>query len=340
MPPTLYSGRTCGKYLQYPSSLKRHKEFGMRLHNNYKTNKHNLPLVTIITVVLNRQNNIERCLLSVLNQSYENIEYIIIDGGSTDGTVEVIEKYSKYIDYCISEHDTGIYNAINKGISLATGNYILVLNSDDWYTRTAARDLVDVAEKTTADITHANVYTVSEEGKVTGVLKGWLHKGLYTRGMPVRHETMLIKNSVYNKFGYYSEEYLILSDFVYLVNLYNGNCTFSHINKSLLYFSLHGASYIDNDIRFEERSRFIKNMFPFLEQNDIDLLKIKRRASILDRFRLIRKYWRYNNSKLFISSLIVNIFYSLIDFRRLPTLLVKLVKSTWLSISRLITENK
>ncbi len=339
-PPTLYPGRTCGKYLQYPASLNRRKEFGMRLHKSFKTNKHNLPLVTIITVVLNRHNTIEKCLLSVLGQSYENIEYLVIDGGSTDGTTAVIERYSSNIDYCISENDIGIYNAINKGLSLATGKYILVLNSDDWYPSKAVSELVETALSTSADVTHANAYTVNNEGDVIGVLKGWLHQGLYTRGMPVRHETMLIKNSVYNEFGYYSEEYSILSDYVYLVDLYTGKCTFSHINKPLLYFNIHGTSYIDNNNRIEERSRFINEMFPFVDQSDVDLLKTKRRMGMLDRLHLVTKYWRHKESKLFINSLLINIFYSLINFGQLPTLLVKLAKSTWHSISRLFSENK
>ncbi len=339
-PPTLHPGHVCGKYLLYPASIFPRREFGIRLQGKYKSNRPNLPLVSIVTVTLNRNNTIERCLLSVLNQTYENIEYIVIDGGSTDGTLEVIEKCSNYIDYCVSERDTGIYNAINKGISLATGNYILVLNSDDSYTNTAVSDLVNNALRTKSDVTHANAYTVSDEGSVTGVLKGWLHKGFYTRGMPIRHETMLVNNSVYNNFGYYNENYLILSDFIYLVDLYAGNCTFSHINKTLLYFSLHGASNVDNDIRYNERARFYRDIFPFLDQADIDLMKKKGRLGIFERIGLIRKYWRRNDSKLFIESMVVNLCYSLIDFKQLASLLLRLVKSTWFSISRFITVNK
>lgn len=95
--------------------------------------KNNEPLVTVITVVYNDVKNIEREILSVLNQTYRNIEFIIIDGGSTDGTVDVIKKYDKQIAFCISEKDAGIADAMNKGIDHATGEWVNFLNSDDYY---------------------------------------------------------------------------------------------------------------------------------------------------------------------------------------------------------------
>jgi len=101
------------------------------------------PLVSIITVVLNGRKTIEQTILSVRNQSYANIEYIIIDGGSTDGTINIIEKYSEGVDFWISESDNGLYDAMNKGIGYANGELIGLLNSDDYYESDAVSRVIE-----------------------------------------------------------------------------------------------------------------------------------------------------------------------------------------------------
>lgn len=89
--------------------------------------------ISIVTVCLNSENSIEKTIKSVIDQEYSDIEYIIIDGGSSDQTVEIIQKYKKFITTFISEADTGIYDGINKGISYATGDIVSILHSDDYY---------------------------------------------------------------------------------------------------------------------------------------------------------------------------------------------------------------
>jgi glycosyltransferase involved in cell wall biosynthesis len=100
---------------------------------NFENTNHKFPLVTIITVVFNNVTYIEETIQSVLNQTYQNIEYIIIDGGSTDGTLNIIKKYEKFLDYWVSEKDKGIYDAMNKGIQLAKGKWINFMNSGDTF---------------------------------------------------------------------------------------------------------------------------------------------------------------------------------------------------------------
>jgi len=102
---------------------------------NEKTvkNYEELPLITIVTAVYNGEKYLEETIQSVINQTYPNVEYIIIDGGSTDGTIDIIKKYEEYIDYWVSEKDKNMYDAINKGISLSKGKLIASLNSDDRY---------------------------------------------------------------------------------------------------------------------------------------------------------------------------------------------------------------
>lgn len=108
-------------------------EGGLRTKGFFKKSHNEKPLVTIITVVFNGENDIEETILSVINQTYENIEYIIIDGGSSDGTLNIIKKYENVLDYWISERDRGIYDAMNKGIDLVQGEWINFMNAGDLF---------------------------------------------------------------------------------------------------------------------------------------------------------------------------------------------------------------
>ncbi len=111
----------------------------------------NKPLVSIITVCYNSEKYIEKTIQSVLNQTYDNIEYIIIDGKSTDNTVDIIKKYENQIDFWKSEEDKGISDAFNKGLRKANGEIIGILNSDDWYEKEAIQTVIDLYSKTGKD---------------------------------------------------------------------------------------------------------------------------------------------------------------------------------------------
>ena len=108
-------------------------EGGLRTKNIFKKNNKNKPLITIITAVLNNEKYLEESILSLHNQKYENYEHIILDGGSSDKTIDIIKKYEDKIDYWCSGKDRGIYDAFNNGMKLARGEYIGFLNSDDYY---------------------------------------------------------------------------------------------------------------------------------------------------------------------------------------------------------------
>ena len=125
-----------------PPNPERKREGGLRTKGYFKrsydeasalSDNSPLPLVTIITVVFNGEKYLQQTIQSVINQTYDNVEYVVIDGGSTDGTVDIIRKYEDKIDYWVSEPDQGIYDAMNKGIQLAGGEIVGLINSDDCY---------------------------------------------------------------------------------------------------------------------------------------------------------------------------------------------------------------
>lgn len=118
-----------------------------------------LPKISIITPSLNQAEFLEQTILSVINQNYPNLEYIIIDGGSTDGSVDIIKKYEKHLTYWISEKDNGQSHAINKGLAKATGEIINWLNSDDYYTTNALAEVVEV-------FTNKNILVVCGRSKI------------------------------------------------------------------------------------------------------------------------------------------------------------------------------
>jgi len=117
--------------LLLPEKEGRIVEGGLRTQGHFKKSYNDKPLVSIITVVFNSEKYLENTILSVISQAYDNVEYIIIDGGSTDGTIDIIKKYEDKLDYWISESDDGIYDAMNKGIDLVTGEWVNFVNSSD-----------------------------------------------------------------------------------------------------------------------------------------------------------------------------------------------------------------
>lgn len=158
-----------------------------------------IPKLSVITIVYNNVKDIERTILSVLNQSYPNIEYIIIDGGSTDGTVEVIKKYEDRISKWVSEKDKGIYDAMNKGLKLATGEYVLFMNSgDEIYDSTTVEQVFGTAKN--ADIYYGETEMYDETWTSLGRRRHQIPDKFTWRsfkyGMNVSHQAIYIKKSV------------------------------------------------------------------------------------------------------------------------------------------------
>ncbi len=170
--------------------------------------------ISIITVCFNAENTIERCLLSVLDQSYSDIEYIIIDGFSADSTVSIIEKYKSHISKLVSEPDKGIYDAMNKGIALATGEMVGILNADDVFAHENV--LIHIAEKFKED-QNDSLYADLQYVNSTKVIRHW-NSGSYKInnwywGWMPPHPTFYVKRELYAKFGNFNTELKLAADY-------------------------------------------------------------------------------------------------------------------------------
>jgi len=173
--------------------------------------------VSIITVVFNARDFIESAIKSVLNQTYKNIEYIIIDGGSTDGTLRVIEKYKDKIAKFISEKDQGIFDGMNKGIKLANGDIVGILNSDDLY---ASDDIIEKVVKTfkteNCDCLWGDLVYVKRKdtNKITRYWKSSEYKkGKFRNGWMPSHPTFFVKREIYEKYGNFRLDLPIAADY-------------------------------------------------------------------------------------------------------------------------------
>ena len=210
--------------------------------------------ISIITVCFNANKTIEQTIISVLSQTYQNVEYIIIDGGSVDGTISVIEKYSSKIDKIISEYDNGMYDALNKGIKIATGEIIGILNSDDFFCNNNILNLIadKFNEKLELDAIIGDVAFVNKFNKIIRhcSAKEWNISEFKLGNMPP-HPSFYCKKSCFNKFGYYNSKFKIAGDFelfvrffyiykinysyipITMVNMRTGGLSTSGINSTL-----------------------------------------------------------------------------------------------------------
>lgn len=196
--------------------------------------------VSIITVVYNNANTIEQTIKSVLNQTYHNIEYIIIDGASTDGTVEIIRKYLDRIAFFISEKDEGLYYAMNKGIKMASGEIIGLLNSDDVYAENTISLVVDFFESHQVDILYGNALMVDDTSYTSMYDCSNLNELWYRMAIP--HPATFVKKDVYIEHGMFATQYKIAADYDLMLRFYSEGAIFGHIEDILTYFRKGGLS--------------------------------------------------------------------------------------------------
>lgn len=196
--------------------------------------------ISIITVCLNSEKTIEQTMNSVLSQKYDDLEYLIIDGASTDGTMEIVEKYREQLSAVISEPDEGLYDAMNKGIALATGDIIGIINSDDWY----EPEILWTVEKEFAgdsiDVLHAQMKLV--EGEYKNEIRKVKDIEELRYRMILNHPTVFVRKRAYIKYGFFDTRYRICADYELLLRFYAKGAGFKYIERVFANYRVDGLS--------------------------------------------------------------------------------------------------
>ena len=199
------------------------------------------PLITVVTVVFNGEQYLEETILSVINQTYDNVEYIIIDGGSTDGTLDIIKKYEHAIDYWVSEKDKGIYDAMNKGIRLANGEIIGLINADDYYLETTVESVVETFKVSKPDVLFGNKTALNEDLKIQKSVSVSLPTSMQDLAVHAVHPTVFVKRKVYQE-NLFDLKYRIAADYEFLLSIYDKGAKFYKLDQILAVMRTDGVS--------------------------------------------------------------------------------------------------
>jgi len=231
-----------------------------------KGNFLSLPLVSIITVVYNNSSYIQDTILSVLSQDYEKIEYIVIDGGSKDGTVEIIEEFRDQISVFKSEPDNGIYDALNKGIQHASGEVISILHSGDLYcNENVISETIQLMIEKGSEFCFSDMVIVDDvTGKIIRYYMGnYFRKWMFRMGWMPPHPTTFINKSLFDEFGLFSTEYKIVGDYDFFVRIFfRRDINWSYLNRVTLRMRKGGASnsgFRSKKVIFHEINRSLKS---------------------------------------------------------------------------------
>ncbi|MDR0537812.1 MAG: glycosyltransferase [Tannerellaceae bacterium] len=237
----------------------------------------NPPLISIITAVYNGVSTLEATILSVINQTYKNIEYIIIDGGSSDGTINIIEKYENKITYWVSEPDKGIYDAWNKGLKIASGEWICFVGSDDILYPYHAKTYIDYIRSLDQrrDYIYAKVDIVDIHGNYIRYNIGKPYEwNSFKKRMQNIHVGSMHSSEYFRQYGFFDTQYKIIGDYEILLRAKN-KLKVGFINKTTLKMSLGGIS---------------SNIKTLLNESEMAKIKTAGRNKFIC---FIEKYWYY-----------------------------------------------
>ncbi len=208
-----------------------------------------LPKITVITPTYNAQSTIQNCIESVLQQDYDNIEYLIVDGLSRDNTIDIIKSFKNQKIIFFSEKDNGIYDALNKGIKLATGEWIYILGADDkLFSRTILKEIFARPSSVTADVLYGNVLYKS----VNRIYDGEFNCRKLLRAN-ICHQAMFIKKAVIERLGYFDIKYVTHADYVLNLKIFGDeSLNIKYINVVVAEYNGHGISSKFFDTNFYE----------------------------------------------------------------------------------------
>ena|ERR1700760_4390256 len=228
--------------------------------------------ISLITVAYNAQDTIESCITSVLRQRSRNIQYIVIDGGSSDNTTQIINKYKDKIDIFITEPDHGIYDAMNKGIALATGDIIGTLNADDFFADDdILNNVITVFAEQNNNILYGDLDYIDQNGKT---IRKWrsakYKKGMFNWGWMPPHPTFYCRKVLFDKLGAYKLDYGSAADYELMLRFIHTKSNRSHIyylDKVMVKMMVGGIS----NKSFGNRVKAIGNDLKAMRNNGIFL---------------------------------------------------------------------
>ncbi len=197
-------------------------EGGLRTKGFTRSYTGNAPRITIVTVVLNGEKYLEETIQSVLNQCYENLEYIVVDGGSKDGSIDILSKYDSQLDFWISEIDSGIYSAMNKGISLSTGDWLMFINADDYlWSPEVLEKVADQLAKLSSQtrVAYGQIMLLDSDGNfLFPIGKPWNQvKKAFKHSMSIPHPGVMHHHSLFKVHGLFDESYKCAGDYELLL---------------------------------------------------------------------------------------------------------------------------
>jgi glycosyltransferase involved in cell wall biosynthesis len=219
--------------------------------------------ITIVTVNFNNVSEIEKTIQSVINQDYKNIEYIIIDGGSSDGSMDIVMKYENKIHHVVSEKDSGIYNAMNKGIQLAGGEYINFMNSGDTFTDNKVISNV-FANCSTEDIIYGHTNRIIKDKLISQKIHPSTLSYSYLIEKSINHQAMFVKSTWAKKLPF-DENYKMIADWDFLFRAFHAGATAKCINIPVANFDITGFSNLDRkagDVHEQQFNQTIKELLP------------------------------------------------------------------------------
>lgn len=233
---------------------------------------------SVITINYNNRKGLELTVQSVINQGYREFEFIVIDGGSNDGSQETLATYHDQIDRIVSEPDQGVYDAMNKGIMLAKGDYLIFMNSGDTFYDDGTLTIYDQWVDGMGDVYYGNTLGLYDSGESLNVvqpaqltLSFWLFNSL-------NHQSTAIKRTLFSQYGFYDRRCKITSDWQFFVNLFfQHQLSFIYINDFLAKYDLHGISSDSSFgvVHIREREYFIENSYPQFWNEYIALKDLK-----------------------------------------------------------------
>ncbi|MBC7536757.1 MAG: glycosyltransferase [Ferruginibacter sp.] len=246
--------------------------------------------VTLITATYNSQKHLEDCIVSVINQRYKNIEHIIIDGKSKDGTVAILEKYNTHIAKWISETDRGMYDAINKGMEMATGDIIGILNSDDMLDSDEVMGwIVNAFKEQQVDSIYGDLEYVdpTDTNKIYRIWKGKeYNRSLFRSGWMPAHPTFYFRTELFKKYGGYENHYFSAADYEFMARyLYKFKISSYYLPKLIVKMRRGGQS----NSSFRQRFRANRRDYLAMKKNNIPFAFV---VSILKPLSKVHQYYK------------------------------------------------